>query len=168
MEQKVHNYFDNHRPALSLLILCTEFTHSYDNCSKPKDTGNNCRVYFVVLCTLGNPRVERFTGWEAPLGCCQLHQGLDRSPCAWCAAQFWGLLRALWDPPLRGCILSPWKLPGSFSAEFYAQPEESWVPTNATLLIGCFPALHQYLTGLGNFIKWYSGACQNDKTRRIT
>lgn len=36
---------------------------------------------------------------------------------------FWGLIRALWDPPLRGCILSSWKLPGSLSAEFYAHQQ---------------------------------------------
>lgn len=29
--------------------FCEEFTRSY-NCSKPKDTEDNFRVYFVILC----------------------------------------------------------------------------------------------------------------------
>lgn len=38
LDQKVDSYFDDQGPSLIILILCAEFTHSYDNCSKPKDT----------------------------------------------------------------------------------------------------------------------------------
>lgn len=37
LEQKVDSYFDDQGPSLTILILCAEFTHSYDNCSIPKD-----------------------------------------------------------------------------------------------------------------------------------
>lgn len=38
LEWKARNFFDNHGPSLSILILHAEITHSYDNCSNPKDT----------------------------------------------------------------------------------------------------------------------------------
>lgn len=38
LEWKALKFFDNHGPSLSILILHAEITHSYDNCSNPKDT----------------------------------------------------------------------------------------------------------------------------------
>lgn len=155
----------------SFLIPCTEFTHSYDNCSKTKATENNYRVYFVVLCTLGNPSGERFTGWEVPLGCCQLNTGVQWICMCLIYRPHFGVGSGPASSRLstrRGYILSSCKAAWKFLCRVLCLPAESWVPTNATLFAGCFLALYQYLTRIWNFIKWYSGSCQSDKIRRIT
>lgn len=119
LEQKVDSYFDDQGPSLTILILCAEFTHSYDNCSKPKVRNDNFKVCFVVPCTLGNPSTERFTGQEAPLGCFQLNPEVRHISVPNSLLTVRSLVWPLLAPPQKEIMLSPpIKLAGSQSADF--------------------------------------------------